>query len=111
MAKTEKAGDNLSDGKWESEVMVPIAPGGTSQIKVAPRVGALDGKKVGLFWNIKPNGDVFLLRIGQRLKEKFPSAEIIEFLPAKPVAGRPSSATTIEEAVRKCDVVILSTGD
>ncbi len=37
----------------------------------------LNGKTIGLFWNGKPNGDVFLNRLAERLKAGFNGLTVV----------------------------------
>ncbi len=48
----------------------PVPPRGLS-----PRLGALDGKKIGLFVNTKRAAKPMAAVIAKRLKEKFPTSE------------------------------------
>ncbi len=43
---------------------------------ISPRVAELEGKRVGLYWNGKPDGDYFWDTIEGLLKERFPTASI-----------------------------------
>ncbi|MFH1652256.1 MAG: hypothetical protein ABID87_09195 [Chloroflexota bacterium] len=95
--------------KWE--LLVPEAPVKALRTDVAPGIEKIAGKRVGLFWNLKPNGEVFLLRAGERLRERFPDISLQEFLPGKPDMTRGASPAALKEVAEKCDVVILSTGD
>lgn len=87
------------------------APSKISKIDIVPRIETFDAKRVGLFWNVKPNGDVFLNRVGELLRDRFKDVKIIEFLPGKPDATVGAIPSTIKEVVGKCDVVVLSTSD
>ena len=44
-----------------------------------PRVTDLNGKKIGLFSFFKWHGPIIMKEIGQKLKERFPTAEFSEF--------------------------------
>jgi len=48
----------------------PVPPRGLS-----PRLGSLDGKKIGLFVNTKRAAKPMAAAIAKRLKEKFPTSE------------------------------------
>src|SRR5512136_991218 len=48
----------------------PVPPRGLS-----PRLGAMDGKKIGLFVNTKRAAKPMAAAIAKRLKEKFPTSE------------------------------------
>jgi|WetSurSiteA1Bulk_404760.scaffolds.fasta_scaffold471213_1 hypothetical protein len=92
------------------EVLLPVAPYEISRTDMVCRPETLQGKTVGLFWNRKPNGNVFLLRVGERLKGQFKDVTVL-FLQGKgdPAQAAPDSA--IAEARKTCDAVILATGD
>ncbi len=111
VAKTERVKVPVRSSRKKTEVMIPTSPGRIVKIETANRIKALDGKRVGLFWNTKPNGDVFLTRVGELLKERFRGIKIVEFLPGKGDTTSAAPSTAIEEAAEKCDVIILSTGD
>ncbi|MFH1652142.1 MAG: hypothetical protein ABID87_08615 [Chloroflexota bacterium] len=91
--------------------MAPQAQGKRGQDREAPRLKTLEGKKIGVFWNMKPNGELFLVKVGQLLKERFPSVSIIDFLPGKPDMTRAAAPESIKKAVAGCDAVVLATGD
>ncbi len=46
---------------------------------IAGRVTDLAGKKIGLYWLGKPDGDVFFARVQKLLEEKFPTAKVMQF--------------------------------
>ncbi|MFH1650664.1 MAG: hypothetical protein ABID87_00955 [Chloroflexota bacterium] len=98
-----------SQTEWE--VCVPTAPSRAAAAATASRPKTLAGKRIGLFWNTKPNGDVFLLRIGELLKERFPDAELVKFFPGKADSAIGAPAAALKDAAEKSDVLLLSTGD
>ena len=55
------------------EIMLPptLAP--------APRVADLAGKKIGIYWNHKAGGNLFLDVIEKLLKEKYPTAVLSRY--------------------------------
>src|ERR1035437_11041388 len=58
-----------------------INPAGVIEVKhfnLAPRLTTLEGKTIVLRWNDKHNGNNFLDRIAELLKEKVPSAKVIK---------------------------------
>ena len=91
------------------EVLDPVAPSMFFNLQLAARSKTLTGRTVGLFWNRKPNGDLFLLRIGELLKDRFKDINV-KFLTGKsnPASGAP--AESIKEAL-KCNSAILMTAD
>ena len=77
----------------------------------------LSGRTVVLYWNGKPNGDLFLNRIGELLIEKVSHVRVIKAWEARPPTMRTdptakaSSATAQELARLNPDLVIGAPGD
>ena len=91
--------------------MVPIASGKDSASVSSIHKSDLEGSRLGLFWNTKPNGDVFLLRVAQRLQQRFEGIRTVEFLPGKPDSAVGAPVSALQQAAEECDLVILATGD
>ncbi len=62
---------NVLNPRGESEPPRNMAP--------TARVADLSGKKIGLYWLGKPDGDVFFDRVQKLLEEKFPTAKVLRF--------------------------------
>ena len=92
------------------EILDPVAPGKLKQVQLAPRIKILSGKRLGLFWNRKPNGDVLLSRFSEILRARYKDVTI-DWLQGKfdPAQKAPESA--FKEAKEKYDGVILASGD
>ena len=97
-----------------------VNPAGVIKIKpieLAPRISSLEGKTIGLKWNMKPGGNIFLDRIAELLKEKFPTAKIIKFYEVEPTTVPQSANMDVADqkakiiAKYKPDVVIGSQCD
>jgi hypothetical protein len=77
----------------------------------------LSGKTVVLYWNGKPNGDLFLNRMGELLIEKVSRVRVIKAWESRPSTKRTdptakaSSATAQELARLNPDLVIGAPGD
>ena len=87
----------------------PVPPRGLS-----PRLGALDGKKIGLFINTKRAAKPMAAAIAKRLKEKFPASETSLF--ASPLSTVILRESKKEEAqftawLKSVNAVILLVGD
>ncbi len=86
-------------------------------IKMAARINSLEGKTIGLKWNMKPGGNIFLDRIAELLKEKIPSAKIIKFYEVEPTTVPQSANMDVADqkakiiAKYKPDIVIGSQCD
>ena len=97
-----------------SELIEIAVPLGVSRKNVMIRSResneSLSGKRVGLLWNRKPNGDVLLRRLGKRLKERYPDIEVV-WLGEKNDSARGAPTESLEEARRECDAAIVAVGD
>ncbi len=86
-------------------------------IEMPPRISTLEGKTIGLKWNMKPGGNIFLDRVAELLKEKVPSAKIIKFYEVEPTTVPQSANMDVAEqkariiAKYKPDIVIGSQCD
>lgn len=61
-------------------VMNPQGEIDTSLIRgVTPRVSDLEGKIIGLYWNGKPDGDLFWDVIEDHLKKNFPKVKVLRY--------------------------------
>ncbi len=55
----------------------------------APRISSFEGKRVGLHWNGKPNGDFFLNRLSELLEQRYKGIKIIKFYQTEPRTAHP----------------------
>jgi hypothetical protein len=46
---------------------------------ISPRIAKLDGKRIGLYWNGKPDGDYFWETIEELLKKRVPTATVLRY--------------------------------
>ena len=80
----------------------------------APRIDSFDGKRIGLLWNSKPNGDYYLNRVAELLSQRFPSSKVIKFWETHPVeTANPDkkSDAALNIIAQNADVVIAAQGD
>ena len=84
-------------------MVTPVAP--------APRVGDLNGKRVGLYWNIKSGGDVALERSAERIKALYPSALFSEYQGDVGAGMRHITGRYADRIVKEVDVIIGTTSD
>ncbi len=100
---------------WElvnPEGVVKIEP-----MKVNPHPKSLEGKTVLLRWNGKHNGDQFLNRVGELLKERVKDIKIVKSWEVAPwtaiIAGNPNKSKEIVQTLgkEKPDLVIGSQCD
>ena len=98
--------DRQIDQRLYWEVFNPEPEYETSVQGIAPRLPDLCGKKIGLFWNSKPNGDALLRAIGRLLEKRFENIELRSFNLCIGVGPE-----NIREMAENCDGVISALGD
>ena len=76
--------------------------------QLADRLDTLAGKKIGLLFNSKPNADVLLRRVQERISERFGDTEFVFRM--KPGAAK-GMAPEVVEAMSDCDAVVNAFGD
>ncbi|MDP2916331.1 MAG: hypothetical protein Q8O16_00205 [Dehalococcoidia bacterium] len=82
--------------------------------RFAPRINAFDGKRIGLYWNGKPNGDFYLNRVAELLEKRYKDIKIIKFWEVDPKeTAHPDkkSDAALDRMAKSSDVVIASQGD
>jgi hypothetical protein len=88
------------------EVLNPESEYETSEQTIAPRLPGLQGKKIGLFWNGKPNGDILLNAIEKALEERLKVTDFHRFNLCIGVGPE-----NIKRMAQQCDGVISALGD
>jgi hypothetical protein len=91
------------------KILSPLADeyGGEQGLRpISPRLDTLKGKRIGLLWNGKPNGDVALQAVADVLQKKNPEAEFVFYSGAKPFA-----ADMLAQALAECDGFIAAAAD
>jgi hypothetical protein len=116
MAKGLSRREQIIDMKSRTtQVYVPTGAVMAERItKFAPRIDSFDGKRIGLLWNSKPNGDFYLNRVADLLSQKFPSSKIIKFYEthaAETTNPDKKSDAALDLIVQNSDVVIAAQGD
>ena len=93
------------------EVMNPVAEQKPEQVMPAERLENLNDKKIVLWWNGKPKGDIALRAVGDVIEHRFPGSKCLFF--SCIYQGRGSAVPEEYEALLKAkpDAVIASTGD
>jgi len=66
------------------ELVNPAGVIKTIPIKMAARINTLEGKTIALKWNQKPNGQIFLDRVAELLKEQVPGVRIVKMYEVEP---------------------------
>jgi hypothetical protein len=96
--------------RGSAAITLPEASSADPALPKVTSAADLTGKRVGLYWNTKPNGDLFLSRLAELLEEKF-KIKIVKFFPGKVDTSQPISETVLKKITQTCDLVILATAD
>ncbi|MFC1986889.1 hypothetical protein ACFLWC_07910 [Chloroflexota bacterium] len=95
------------------EVMNPVAEVRPDAILPAPRLDDLKGKKIALWWNNKPKGEIALTAVAEVLENRFPGLKCIPFFYHEGLLmfspHGPEAYNSLFQS--KPDAVIASTGD
>jgi len=79
-------------------------------VGLSPRIMDLAGKKIALVDNLKAGAELFLTKIEEQLRQKYPTATILRF--KKPAGTTITKVPDLyPEVARQCDAFILATGD
>ncbi|MFM0500420.1 UGSC family (seleno)protein [Paraburkholderia caffeinilytica] len=89
----------------------PVAESLESKLEPASRVPDLNGKRVGLYWNMKAGGDIALAHLAKRLHELYPSATFANYRGSVGWMMRHVTEADAARVGRECDVVIGTTAD
>ena len=101
----------------EWEIINPAGVVEIEQVQLAPRITTLEGKTIVLRWNGKHNGDNFLDRIAELLKEKVPSAKVIKLYELDKstikISGTMAESARIAQVIKglRADIVIAAQTD
>jgi hypothetical protein len=89
----------------------PIAETVEQTIEPAPRPGDLDGKRIGLYWNMKGGGDVALAHAQKRLGERYPGARFSHYQGSVGFIMRHCTPADADRIAKEVDAVIGTTSD
>jgi hypothetical protein len=89
----------------EISVRNPVALTATPNEPPVPRAGSLQNGTLGLWWNHKPGGEVFLEHVGETLASRHGVSLHRQY------QNFPSPPQAFEEVVREANVVVGATGD
>jgi len=77
----------------------------------APRLAGFEGKHIGLYWNLKPGGDVALKRAGELLESRYAGLATKIYVGSIGAANRFLTQEDIKRITAECSAVIGSTAD
>ena len=97
----------------ETLVMNPVGERQVQESGLADRFADLKGKRVGLFWNGKPNADRFLEEVANELGSRFPGLRTVKMWEIEPqtrtVYG--NSADNLKRMSQCADFIVSASGD
>lgn len=91
-------------------VLKPTAEGKGHEVRRTRRAISLEGRVMGIIWNGKPGGDILLGRLGELLRKRFHSPQILK-LDERADMHSGLAESVVDEFSRKCDLVIIGIGD
>lgn len=95
----------------EIEICNPVAQIARRTASAAVRPSSLEGKRLGLFWNNKPGGNIALRWAAKRLAERFAGLTVHEYQGSVGSSTRYMTPGDRAQITAECDVVIGSTAD
>lgn len=101
----------MSMETWD--LLVPAGTSNGSNFASAGRQGDLSGRIVGLFWNGKPGGNVFLEAIGLELTERFEHVKLTRFWETRPstMTSYGNSKDDLAYMAQNAELVIAASSD
>ncbi len=91
----------------------PVSEVGVDKFEPAARITELKGKTVGLVWNGKPNGDVFLNQVAKHLSARFDGLNIVRLWEVRPetktIYG--NSMDNLKFIAKTADLIIGASAD
>ncbi len=93
------------------KVLNPVARSLESRADPAPRLRDLNGKRIGLYWNIKAGGDVALQRIEELLAIRYPTARFAYYRGDVGFNMRYITEAGANRIAAECDAIVGTTAD
>ncbi|HEU0166658.1 MAG TPA: hypothetical protein VFS62_02695 [Chloroflexota bacterium] len=96
----------MSVTTYDPRGLQPVA-----QHSIAPRLTTLNGKRVGLLHNIKPNAKELLIAMSEVLRERYPSVEIGHPVLTDGSMRMLATGEQLESIAKANDLVLTGLGD
>ncbi len=93
------------------QIINPQASTVIESVKPAQRVAALQGKTIGLYWNMKAGGDVGLEQTAELLRKRLPGTEFRNYVGSVGAMLRHATAEDADRVARETDAVVGTTSD
>jgi hypothetical protein len=89
----------------------PVAELVEAKIDPAPRPKDLNGLRFGLYWNMKPGGEIALARAEEILRKRYPAARFAYYQGNVGSAMFHCTPKEADRIAREVDVLIATTAD
>ena len=95
------------------QVLNPVAQKAEKKkgARSAPRLPTLEGKRIGLYWNLKPGGDAALRRTGELLAARYAGVETKIYMGSVGSSNRFATRDDVQRISREVSAVIGATAD
>jgi hypothetical protein len=93
------------------EILNPLAETVEHSVKPAGRLPTLDGKRIGLYWNMKAGGDAALDRTEALLGARFPGSTFRRYTGSVGWLMRHCTAEDADRIASEVDAVVGTTAD
>ncbi len=93
------------------EILNPVAKTVEHSVKPAPRLQALEGARIGLYWNMKAGGDAALDETERLLRARFPGARFRRYIGSVGFIMRHLTAEDADRIASEVDAVVGTTAD
>ena len=94
--------------KMRFALLDPTAEADVQEMAIAPRLSDLQGKRLGVLWNEKPNGDVLLSRLQGLLEKHYDLGSVLW---RQKGSAEKISTHTLEELANGSDFVLNALAD
>lgn len=91
------------------ELRSPQGRAATKRRDCAPRLGELQGIRIGFIDNGFPNASIVVNRVRERLSERFDFSAVVNYRRHR-ATGYFEPKDLLEELAKECDVVVLGAG-
>lgn len=92
-------------------VLNPVSRRVEEGLANAQRLTSLAGKRIGLYWNHKPGGDIALQRTSELLTSRFPGLQTTSYIGSVGGAYHQVIKDDVKRMAKECVAVVGTTAD
>jgi hypothetical protein len=93
------------------QVFNPVAEALTSHVDLAPRLDDMNGKRIGLYWNLKAGGDVALRKTEEELARRYPDAKFSYYTGSVGFVMRHVTPQEADRISQEVDAIVGTSSD